>query len=118
MSKMKMPEMDVVRFNESDVIVASGDPKTFSLIKVGNGISGDSRIIYMGQEYTDSDGQALADLLNEAVSGSCNPSSGPVDQLTGRYFTWVLRNEDSTSSYDRDGTYEYSGRGFSWVKKQ
>ena len=124
MRKMKMPEMDVVRFNESDVIVASGDPKTFALINMGNGIAGDSRIIYMGDEYTDSyqDTQALTALLNEAVPGSCNTFYGPADKLSYSFFQTVMHSEEDTtvdSHYgDRNGTYEYSRSDFYWVKKQ
>lgn len=41
---MKTPEMEVVRFNESDVIVASGKISSFALTGFNNGTHGDATI--------------------------------------------------------------------------
>ena len=45
MSKMKMPEIDVIRFSESDVIVASGGVvKTLSITGIDNGTNKDASL--------------------------------------------------------------------------
>ena len=44
MHKMKMPEMDIIRFNESDVIVASGAAGKTAHIEGINYIEGDLKI--------------------------------------------------------------------------
>lgn len=41
---MKTPEMEVVRFNESDVIVASGHIQSFALAKWTNGTKDDATV--------------------------------------------------------------------------
>ena len=53
---MKTPEMEVVRFNESDVIVASGNPvvDSFTLSKFNNGTTNDGTV----------NGLAKADAIN------------------------------------------------------
>ena len=49
MSKMSAPEMDVIRFNENDVIVASnGGIKTLSITGIGTGDSGDALFVFGG----------------------------------------------------------------------
>ena len=52
MSKMRLPKMDVIRFNESDVIVASGAVrKTANITGIGRP-EGDLGIILNGTTYT------------------------------------------------------------------
>ena len=52
MSRMRVPEMDVIRFNESDVIVASGAAgKTATVVGIGGG-SGDLGILLGENKYT------------------------------------------------------------------
>lgn len=46
---MTKPEMDVVRFNESDVIVASS---TLGLMNMNNNVAGDAKVAMGGKEYT------------------------------------------------------------------
>ncbi len=47
---MKTPEMEVVRFNESDVIVASGNIQSFALTNWYNGPKGDGLIDGEGKD--------------------------------------------------------------------
>ena len=51
MSKMTIPVMDVVRFNESDVIVASGAAGQLRAIKFDNSSERDGRITYNNNTY-------------------------------------------------------------------
>ena len=48
---MKTPEMDVVRFNESDVIVASGFATKFGNVANAGGAKGDLIITINGHNY-------------------------------------------------------------------
>lgn len=54
MSKMKMPEMSVVRFEESDVICASSSyiPKTMRLTNFDDGEGLNGKLSFDGTEYT------------------------------------------------------------------
>ena len=52
MSRMRVPEMDVIRFNESDVIVASGLNLTLTVSNVSNGIPYDDTLTLNGGEYS------------------------------------------------------------------
>ena len=64
---MKTPEMEVVRFSESDVIVASS---TLGLMNMNNGTKDDIYISSGGKNYTVKD---FKDTL-EALSGHSNVS--------------------------------------------
>lgn len=64
---MKTPEMEVVRFSESDVIVASS---TLGLMNMNNGTKDDIYISSGGKNYTVKD---FKDTL-EALSGHVNVS--------------------------------------------
>jgi len=54
MSKMNAPKMEVVRFKEADVIVASG-AKTLTLENFGNGVLGDGSLNFGNYTHTSTD---------------------------------------------------------------
>jgi len=54
MSKMNAPKMEVVRFKEADVIVASG-AKTLTLENFGNGVLGDGSLNFGNYTHTSND---------------------------------------------------------------
>ena len=52
MTLMRKPEMEVIRFSESDIVAASGGiPQTMTATCWGNGVNGDFKINYGGVEY-------------------------------------------------------------------
>ena len=51
MSKMRVPKMDVVRFKENDVIVASGAIPSLTLFNFANTIKNDGKMTYKGTSY-------------------------------------------------------------------
>ncbi len=55
--RMATPEMKVVRFNENDIIVASGD--TLSLSKMGDGQAKNGVVNYKNQVFTLTDSSAV-----------------------------------------------------------
>ncbi len=59
--KMSTPEMKVVRFNENDIIVASGD--TLSLSKFGDGEAKNGVVNYKNQAFTLTDSSAVNAVL-------------------------------------------------------
>lgn len=83
---MKTPEMEVVRFNESDVIVASGTIQSFSLAKWNNGPKDDATVNGLGKsdaiswlsnlgeghtfQYKEKDAVAAENLYNYEETGT------------------------------------------------
>lgn len=74
MSKMTAPKMDVIRFNESDVIVASIGGKTITIDGLGNKIANDATfIIGDGDPWTSrqvNSNSAFTTALNEYLGGN------------------------------------------------
>ena len=52
MSKMRMPEMKVARFTESDVICGSSPVNTMTVSGMGNDDTNDGSITYKGTDYS------------------------------------------------------------------
>ena len=52
MTKMKSANMDVVRFDESDVIVSSGPVNVMKVSGMGNDNNADGKITYIGVPYS------------------------------------------------------------------
>ncbi len=121
MSKMRMPEMDVVRFQESDVIVASAG--SFTLVKYGNGKSGDAYVAYNGTNYgTQQPGggsfpQSLYDAFNANnpgvnFSGSSDFHWESEAGWSTQNFDWIVGQDNTDSTSSVDGTYRWSGTQF------
>ena len=108
MKKLTTPEMNVIRFNEADVIVASGnDPmRSFTVSGVCNGDSGDATINYYNKEYkaNNNDAKNLVDALHaNGLTESCYDSSigglFPVQML--------LYNDEEEIFSGSDGKWVY-----------
>jgi len=120
MSKMRMPEMDVVRFQESDVIVASSFLSSVGLYKFDNGQTNDAYIVANGTEYHHTgqynfdDAEADFSNLNGSTKFYWNVSGGHAygqatfDQLLG-YDAGTSAQGDAT-----DGIYCYQNGDSGW----
>lgn len=114
MSKMRVPEISVVRFTESDVIVAS-DPLQIVNLQKGDG-SGNGAMTYRGSTYTYDNYGSLITLLDgrdEIYSDTDNTN----------YSVTNLFETDSNPSTQYnigtpDGTYYYNGMVGRWVRAQ
>ena len=93
MTKFTAPKMSVIRFNESDVIVASnGIGKTMTVSLVGNGTLGDAT-------FTLGNGASLG---SSAINGDSSSFSSLVnDYLGGTYFS--DSSEIMLNRYAKDG---------------
>ena len=116
MSKMKMPEMSVVRFNESDVIVASAPAGTWiRLVKFGDGEQNTATITRGGNV-----------IFSNIHSQGFDPADYQLDDFTryGGGYTFQtngagpvslngLIEMDNTGSTNPgvDGYYEWDGNG-------
>ena len=89
--KMETPKMDVVRFKEADVIVASPVPVVHTTKAAGfnNESVGDANIIYKGVSYTD------AHTLNSALEA---------DGLAGIYQLYIP-GKDTHSYYGTEDMF-------------
>ena len=121
MSKMRMPEMSVVRFTESDVIVASSVLKTAALYQFDNGGTNDAYIEAGGTTYYHT-GSTNFDALEAAYSNVNDDTKFYWDVGAEQYgqatFSQLLGYDAGTSAQGNatDGNYDYrygnSGWGF------
>ena len=106
MSKMKKPEMSVVRFKESDVIVASGTgAKTVSFTKLGNKTAGDGIATYNGVDYVMS-GSAVDFLTAVGATTNAGINNGTKTISVNHLFS-VESSGTGVSSKNWNGTYTY-----------
>ena len=105
--KLTTPEMNVIRFNEADVIVASGgDPKrTINVSGIKDGTLGNGKITYMGTDYTNNN-QWVA-LQNAFAANISSSKQGYLDfsvnnTTTGLNCVW---DSDESTDYFSDGDY-------------
>lgn len=103
MSKMRVPEMDVVRFKENDVIVASGGLPNFFIVTgfndsiPGNGIIKYNGVIYNKSNYTD-----LIDFLADQTDYDSYVKYQDMSQTIYRLFK---RSDGTSAAGYVDGTY-------------
>ena len=118
---MTKPEMDVVRFNESDVIVASSpvppvEHRYVTISGLGTGTVGDAKWVYTnGGTSTATIGKYQEDQHNNTLKGEVKYISGQNHTTLG----------DMVSGGDADGLFiEFNGfyetfdQGLSWHKQQ
>ena len=112
MTKMNMPEIKVVRFNESDVIVASGGTTYGPLGVYGfnDNAPQTGRMTYGGADYTN-------DNYNDLVAIIGDPSIAlNVHKDQHRAISVMFPNEQTTQNMDdvatANGTYEWNGHYF------
>jgi len=123
MSKMIRPEMSVVRFNEADVIVASGLTMTWT--KFGDGVAQNGVVNFNGTDYTISDKSAISNLFNDMgvkttagiqnSNGTVTSSANTVlkNELTGNGVNSPLWN--TTYVYDPNTTWNNGNTDISGV---
>ena len=116
-----MPEMSVVRFTESDVIVASAG---FRLIQYGNGVEGDGYVLYNNQKYgtRQPGGSSFPTALYDDFNND-NPGVGFSDDTNFHWqngsgtwstqnFAWIYGQDNTDASSSVDGYYHWSGTEF------
>ena len=126
MTKMSTPEMDVIRFSESDVIVASGGiaGKTLSISGVGDGKEGNAFLTIGGTPYSSnlvvsSDSQFVTG-YNDYMSGLSTYSEDILlrSGQNSLFIKTALGTDAdglSDSSYSWiDGTYGWSNDALEW----
>ena len=114
MSKMRKPEMDVIRFKEADVIVASGaTANTLKWSGFGDGITGNGVVEYGGRSYT-MDSESSYNSLLEALSAIGVTGDTHVewqDGTSNRTLSFILQKEygSGVSSDTWNETYYFDG---------
>ena len=97
MSKMNTPKMDVVRFKEADVVVASGAavPQSMTVTGWKDGTKGNMIMNYGGQEFGYSNKSDLISLLTQ------NGQTQNVRTTTGGDYTinTLFNYENKTDNY-------------------
>lgn len=117
MSKMRMPEMSVVRFNESDVIVASTELQRITLNNFGNGHANDASVTigsdtYGNQQssgYRYSDASALYYNFNGNTQFKWDRNDGSGQNTFAQLLGF---DTGSTSNSGVDGEYYWNGTYF------
>ena len=109
MSRLRTPEVEVIHFNEADVIVASG---VLTLGNFGNGITGDATGTYKNYTYDSSKGyQFLIDInrdLGHSEENTLNLNKGGD---LGALFGKEIENDlDYLDRYN--GTYKWQNGQF------
>lgn len=119
MSKMTMPQMDAVRFQESDVIVFSSPyvGKQMTISNLGNGKENDGDFY---NNWKSSDINGTPSKYVEAMNGYFGTSYSNVsDFLVGDTDIWTLVQRDLVESTDTpsgdvgyNGTWTWNGSAF------
>lgn len=105
MSKMTRPTMEVIRFKESDIVVASG--AGFSNSKFGNGVAGDGVVTYNGTPYAMSSYDAVSSFLG-VLAGDGIRNAGISNGSTTQSLRGVLEVEASRGAgAGWNGSYVY-----------
>jgi len=103
MSKMRVPKMDVVRFKESDVIVASGGlPNFIKVAGFNDNISGNGTIEYNGVTYDKTNYSVLIDFLTAQTDYDSNVKYQSMSQTINKLFA---RHDGTNAGGYVDGTY-------------
>ena len=109
--KMETPKMDVVRFQEADVIVASSTPLFVTLSNLGNKNFNDNKASGKSTtgssfelEFSDMQGGALAQLLNLESTFNNGTSSSSLKNLV-----------DNTSKDNDDESYGAYNGNYVWT---
>ena len=107
---MKTPEMEVVRFSESDVIVASGFPTKFGSVRNAGGVKGDLIVTINGNQYD-------YNTLNTGI-GDHIISIGDVTFTNGGSKTVKDLLADDVNNSSFDGEYESYDDGYNYIWKR
>ena len=119
MSQMRKPEMEVIRFAESDIVVASGSRRmatSFSLTNVNSGgIAGDGIARYNNSDYLLNSKDAVNSFISAMGVSDAGIDNGRIkapQSLSGTLNVEV--NRGVTGNWD--GTYTYDPSA-SWTNK-
>lgn len=106
MSKMSKPEMDVVRFKENDIIVASGGglPNFIKITGFNDTIADNGTVEYNGVIYNKSTYSDLIDCLIDNTPFDENVNYQGMAQSITRLFR---KNDGTTAAGFGDGTYTW-----------
>ena len=117
MSKMRVPEMDVVRFKENDVIVESGAILGLTLYGFANTTKNDGTMTYKGTTY---DGSNYNDLISALKGDEYSDWIGE----NGSSFSWFLsisslftRDKNGNDRGFPDGTYIWNSDEAAFFKQ-
>ena len=108
MSRLRTPEVEVIRFNEADVIVASGG--TLTMTNFGDSNSANNVTTYKSDKYIYNDGQVGLDGFINYIKGDVgyngnimfDPGDGNEQSLIG-----ALTYKDDVDGADYNGTYRW-----------
>ena len=98
MSTMKRPEMEVLRFKEADIIVAS----VATLSGFNDTESYNAKIHFQDKDYTTNNNDYF-------------PYTSPMfvnDHGEGMVYGYLFQNDETGSPVDYDGTYHWNGSKF------
>ena len=113
--KMEMPKMDVVRFQEADVIVASGDHRKMATIAGwGNGVDNDATLTFTNGQVTSYTFEKLKTDYNNEMLGSLEFRNSAGNTVT---VGQLASDENSYSAWN--GKYERTASGhYEWYSNQ
>lgn len=106
MSTMKRPEMEVVRFKEADIIVASGNIARLS--GFGNGGTDNGSVSFGGKNYFYQDRESLYQNLHNGSSTTFDNYNNIAE--IANLFEFEHYNDELTNEWD--GTYHWNGSKF------
>ena len=125
MKKMNAPKMETVRFEENDVIVASGagnDKYSMFVSKFGNGTTGDGSIKYNGTTYSGDNLLGVMDSLEGQLNNG-NPFLGNFKTVEGAYLSKFIKSDlgeyggtDDEVDSDWNGSYYWNSEFSSFEK--
>ena len=111
MSKMRVPEMDVVRFKENDVIVASGAILGLTLYGFANTIKKDGLMTYKGTSYNSSNYNDLITALTGDEYLDCIGENGSS-------ISWLFtQDKNGKDKGFPDGTYIWNSDEETFLKQ-
>ncbi|MBE6867657.1 MAG: hypothetical protein E7494_02730 [Ruminococcus albus] len=111
MSTMKRPEMEVVRFKEADIIVASG----VTLSGFYNGVNNDANAYYNGNDYNKAknnidDFYSLLPNNSKTIFDNSNGQFDTIDKMFGY-------DEGDAYSEGWNGTYKWDKDSGQFIKQ-
>lgn len=112
MSKMRVPKMEVVRFKESDVIVASGALASLTLLGFANTRKNDGTMTYKGMIY---DGDNYSDLISVLTGDGYSDYIGENYQSVSGLF--IMDSKGKSNGITSDGTYIWNSGEETFLKQ-
>lgn len=114
MTQMNLPEMDVVRFKEADVLAAS--PISMNWSKFGDGTKANGEVKYNGDTYYITSNSNVSTFINALsdIGANGNTSISVDGSYYGHTVSSILNKEvnDGLQSSDWNGTFIYENGRF------